>query len=517
MDEQLNESLLEYIPPLVNVPASEWVVVNQVSPPLDLSLSSSSFDPSLSGELNLSISGSFNVPIDMPPVLVTTTTVPTASAQLMPAPPPPPVMATFPPIPATAAAAAVQPPPVMATFPPLPPASIGVTRPRDNEPNGGNGGEKGKDSGNESETKQEEEEEKEKKKEKEKEEPELEEWMVGNPLLEWMSSPNRATRNLVEWDAARWRREGAGTRRWATDRMGLVERYDMVAQVICAMSDAESVWASAAHVRPRADALHWPRLCDLERGDDGAVLVRPETLVRPGVRGSFAALMHEVLGKRGVVEPQSPGEAFGFLFNYAADDFGASESVVREWRADVGDAMAAPLADVCAALERERDVPPACTRAVLHLLAERGALGSSSSGGSSSNGAGLTVTLQGFCASTRIFGRWWEGRMLAGLRELGALGPCFYIATAPEAEQRLRDTPQLACILRPRCKPDRGADALWPFALTMRVWPAGTIEHYVVSFAAGDFFVRDQDGSVTRSHSLRDLVQQFARLKCFRR
>ena len=182
---------------------------------------------------------------------------------------------------------------------------------------------------------------------------------------------------------------------------------------------------------------------------------------------------------------------------------------MREWRNDVGTTMTAPLAEVCRAFDRERDVPPECTRAVLGLLTE----GNSNSSNGNGNG---TVTLLGFCRSTRVFGHWWEGRMLAGLRELCAMESCFYIATTRDAEERLRDTPQLRYIVRPRCKPDRGDDALWPFALTMRVWPTGTIEHYVVSFAHGEFFVRDTDGTVMRRPSLKDLVTEFARSKCFR-
>ena len=478
------------------------------------SLSSSGIDASLSGSFSTILAAS-PAPAPSPPLTATAT--------------PAPVMATFPRVPVPAEPAPV----VMATFPPLPPASSsssltnsGVTRPREDESrNGSSSTENSREGGGGATTAVKQEgggdtkTEQQQQQQQQETEAELEPWMETNPLLQWMSSPNRATRNLLHWDAARWRRRRPGAQRWLTDRMALVERYDMVAQVVCAMGDAEGVWASAEHRRPRADELHWPRLCDLERGDDGAVLVRPETLVapRPRPRGSFAALMHDVLGKRGVSEPRDPGEAFGFLFNYAGADFGAADGAVREWRNDVGDTMTAPLAEVARALERERDVPPECTRAVLHLLADDAYSSSGSSGSSGSQQPQRqTVTLQGFCQSTRIFGRWWEGRMLAGLRELCAMGPCFYIATTRDAERRLRDTPQLAYIIRPRCKPDRGDDALWPFALTMRVGPAGTIEHYVVSFARGEFFVRDKDGTVMRRPSLHDLVHEFARSKCFR-
>lgn len=327
----------------------------------------------------------------------------------------------------------------------------------------------------------------------------LEPWMTGRTLkfLEYMANPNRETRNLMHWDRITRTPQGL-----LVANMTDLQRFNALLQVIQARAIAKKAWFNVNQRYPSETEMHWPTVKDLETDPNGVVLVYPERLVNPVPANShkFVTLANELLGRNSRGEPEDETR---FLFICAGERFCGNSDTGLVWKDLFPGTMSVDLDAMCGAMERNFGCAPKCTKAVLQLMTNRN-----------------QVTLDRFCESTRIFGKWWdkpdksknkEEPIRSGIEKATDDRVHFYIATCEQANNLVQQY-NLGYLIRPRCSYDeRSGGALWPFALTMVV--GGQVVNYVVSFSGGKFFLRDEDNNVMEDTSVVRLAHRFAVFK----
>ena len=323
--------------------------------------------------------------------------------------------------------------------------------------------------------------------------------MTGRTLffLEYMENTNRETRNLMHWDRITRTPQGL-----LVANMTDLQRFNALHQVIQARAIAKKAWFNVNQRYPSETEMHWPTVKDLETDPNGVVLVYPERLVNPVPTKShkFVTLANELLGQNSRGEPEDETR---FLFICAGERFCGNSDTGLVWKDLFPGTMSVDLDAMCGAMERNFGCAPKCTKAVLQLMTNRN-----------------QVTLDRFCESTRIFGKWWdkpdksknkEEPIRSGIEKATDDRVHFYIATCEQANNLVQQY-NLGYLIRPRCSYDeRSGGVLWPFALTMVV--GGQVVNYVVSFSGGKFFLRDEDNNIMEDTSVVRLAHRFAVFK----